>query len=139
MEHIKLTESLTTTADSLAAERVSEIDFVKLTDDLRGAVRLIESLLERSLISDKLLSLLKSELAHKARAIAFLQGRDCHLAEKLLEDGEMSFAALLELKQQIENEFDSVFSQKLTEPTGAAGKGEKRVGLESINSQNKRR
>jgi hypothetical protein len=125
MDHTKLTQSLIAAADNISADSVSAIDFAELQRQLLSAAELIASLGERSRISQRLIDLLKSELAGKARAIARLQGRPRHVAERLISSEEVSLGELLELRQQIEEEFDQVFSRKLMKPTGAARRGEK--------------
>ncbi len=127
MDHQKVIESLEQAATSLTAERVSEVDFAKLQGDLIAAAALIGELVERSKIADRLVGLLKNELAGKAKAIARLQGRARHVAESLLDSEGMTMSELLNLREQIEEEFDSVFSQSLQTSTAAGRAGEKQA------------
>jgi hypothetical protein len=127
MDHQRVVEALEQAATSLTAERVSEIDFAKLQGDLITAVALIGGLIERGKIADRLVNLLKNELAGKAKAIARLQGRTRHVAESLLGSEGTTMSELLTLREQIEEEFDSVFSQKLRGSTASSKAGEKQV------------
>lgn len=127
MECQKVIDALGQAATSLTAERVSEIDFAKLQGDLITAVALIGNLVERGKIADRLVGLLKNDLASKAKAIARLQGHARHVAESLLDSEGITMSELLTLREQIEEEFDSVFSRKLETPTVATRMGEKQV------------
>jgi hypothetical protein len=125
MDHNRLLESLKHNATNLTRENLSEIDFEALQGDLEATVILIEELQSKSRIGERLVELLKSELAARASAIARLQGEDEHLAARLLERSDLTFEELLEIRTQIEREFDAVFSQRLSEPAMRAGMGEK--------------
>ena len=130
MNSTELITSLTAAAQQLNADTLSQVDFAELQTSLHAAVAYIESLEERVQLADRLLSLLKAELTRRARAVARAQGRQRHIAEKLISSENLPFAELLELRQQLDEEFDQVFFQRLMEPTGAAAKGEKRVDSE---------
>lgn len=125
MDHNKLLESLTRNAANLTSDNLSKIDFESLRSDLEATITLIEELRRTSRIGERLVELLKSELASRANAIARLQGQDEHLAGRLLERSDLTFDELLEIRTQIEREFDAVFSQRLGEPAIRAVMGEK--------------
>lgn len=127
MDYKELIDSLEQTASNLKGDTISEIDFARLQSDLCEAAGCIKTLSGHSKVTERLIELLRQELGRKAKAIARLQGRATHVAERMLGTQQMNLSELLLLRQQLEDEFDNVFSQRLIEPSTAARRGEKRV------------
>ncbi len=125
MEFTKLFESLMQTAGRLKQAQLADIDFEQLAVELENAVTVLQALQARAAIADRLVQLFKDELCSKARAIARLAGGSSALVERLISADTTDLADLQRIKQDIETEFDRVFSRKQTEPTGAAAGGEK--------------
>jgi hypothetical protein len=125
MEYSSLITSLSATAAQLRESRVSEIDFQQLGVDLNAAVTAMQSLMTPAENARRLIQLFKNDLLRKTRAVARLTGRTTSLLERQINDREVSLTELISLKHDIDNEFDAIFSRKLSEPTGAAGGGER--------------
>jgi hypothetical protein len=125
MDYVKLFESLAHTAEQLKQMRIEEIDFAQLATELESVAAVLQSLQERAAIANQLLQLFKDELCHKSRAVAKLTNSSSELIERLINADSTTLADLQRIKQNIETEFDRVFSRKLSEPTGAAAGGEK--------------
>jgi predicted ATP-dependent serine protease len=125
MDYVKLFESLAQTAKLLKQMRIEEIDFAQLATELESVVATLQSLQASAVIADQLLQLFKDELCNKSRAVAKLTNGSSELVERLINADTTDLADLRRIKQNIETEFDRVFSRKLTEPTGAAAGGEK--------------
>lgn len=120
MEPTKLIAALRETKVLLDADNLSAIDFTQLQQLLEVAAKQLESLQLKAGDGERLLALFRDELANRARAIAKAQGKETHLALQLLAQPEMTLARLLELRRELDQEFDQVFSAKLTEPSTAA-------------------
>ncbi len=125
MDYVKLQESLAQTAARLKEMHLEEIDFAQLAEELENIDGALQTLQARALVADQLLRLFKGELCCKSRAVAKLTGRSGDLVERLINAETTSLADLQRIKNDIETEFDRVFSRRLTEPTGAAAVGEK--------------
>ncbi|MFH2054791.1 MAG: hypothetical protein ABIJ61_02420 [bacterium] len=124
MDSTELIKTLHEATASLDPENISHLDFEQLQQLLDNTATHIETLQVRATNGDKLLSLFREELINRARAIAKAQGAETHLALQILSQPNLSLTELLKLRQQLDAEFDQVFSVKLTEPSEAAAKSE---------------
>lgn len=120
MESSKISASLRATAARLTTDDVSAVDFEQLQQLLIDAAGRIESLQAKTDEDRRLSALLREELANRARAIARAQGRETHLALQILAQPSLQLSDLLKLRRELSQEFDRVFSAKLTAPPEAA-------------------
>ncbi len=125
MESSKISASMRRTAALLTSDDLAAIDFEQLQQLLTDAADQIESLQAGSDEARRLSALLRDELANRARAIARAQGRETHLALQILAQPSLQLSDLLELRRELSQEFDRVFSAKLTAPPEAAAMTEK--------------
>lgn len=124
MDTTDLVKTLHEVRASLDADDIQAIDFEQLQQLLDNTATHMAALQTRADNGDKLVALFRSELINRARAIAKAQGAETHLALQLLAQPALPLSELLKLRQQLDSEFDQIFSVKLIEPCEAAAKSE---------------
>jgi hypothetical protein len=122
MEHIELVSAVEKTVAGLAADRLSEIDFDELRLLLKETVARLHQLEQSADSGRKLMSLLQQETRNRAQAIARVRNLGSHPLLQLLNREELDLDTCLQLKNDIDREFDVVFSPRLRASSGAAGR-----------------
>ncbi len=120
MEVNEISASLREAAAKLTSDELAALDFEQLQQLLVDAAGRVESLQAKTDEGQRLAGLLRDELANRARAIARAQGRETHLALQILAQPSLQLSELLDLRRELSQEFDRVFSAKLTAPPEAA-------------------
>lgn len=131
MSYDELSTSLSQCAGLLQDEQIAEIDFARLADQLTAAAQLLQRAKQDREIATEMLANYRTELRRHARATARLTGSDPKLIERLIGSEELTFSDLVELRRQIESEFDDAFSSTLTEPPPVARGDERFANFKS--------
>lgn len=112
MEITELIQHLKEDAGKIKQEKIEELDFDRLEQDLSSASEMLKKLNKKESTSEKILEDYKSEIKRLALSLSRLKGENANLEliEKYLRDENLSYEELSLLRKQLKSEFDKNFS-----------------------------
>jgi len=129
MEVSELIENLREESEKIKQEKLEELDFDKLQQDLNSASGMLKKLTNKEKTSEKILEDYKSEIKRLALSLSRLKGENANLGliEKHLQNENLSYEELCLLKKQLKSEFDKSFTTAPLSKTIYPFSEEKRV------------
>ncbi|MDH4222579.1 MAG: hypothetical protein OEV55_03460 [candidate division Zixibacteria bacterium] len=111
MEILELIQHLEQDAEKIGQEKVEELDFDRLQENLNLASNMLKSFSEKERTSEKILEDYKTEIKRLALSLSRLKGESANLdtLEKSLQDENLSYDMLSRLRKQLQTEFDRSF------------------------------
>ncbi len=112
MEILELSQHLKEDAEKINQEKIEELDFDRLEENLNSASEILKKHGEKEKISEKILEDYKSEIKRLAFSLSRLKGENANLElmEKYLREENLSYEELSLLRKQLKSEFDKSFS-----------------------------
>jgi DNA repair exonuclease SbcCD ATPase subunit len=111
MEISELIRNLTEDAEKIKQEKIEELDFDRLEENLNSASEILKKLKGKERTSEKILEDYKSEIKRLALSLSRLKGENANLEliEKYLREENLSYEELSLLRKQLKSEFDKNF------------------------------
>lgn len=112
MDISELIQHLKQDAEKINQDKIEELDFDRLEENLNSASEILKKLGEKEKTSDRILEDYKSEIKRLALSLSRLKGENANLElmEKYLREENLSYEELSLLRKQLKSEFDKSFS-----------------------------